>query len=470
MSPRVALFLCVSLLGACAIPPAPDSSTSDSLGDCSSSPLFAAIAARTQRVRGSIPSDRVVSWHNAASPDPLIGGRAMFGAVADLIEGAQHDVALQIWRWDPDSAPTTYVMDGLSRLQARRGADGADTPVVVRLLINRVVPQSVDLLTSIGKQLAALELDPTLVEVQLVDFLPTLVGASHAKSVIVDGQRAIVMGANLATGYASDPEWWDAGFVVEGEVAQGLFSDFAHTWGKGRAWLCGATVYRGVANSNDFPGPDPCFGDPPTATTLPATPAAQCLPMLVANRDENSALFPFENTATPQAQMFLAAMANARASVSIQTPNLNESAMKAAILETVRRDVPVQLLLSKKFEEAGESLPGRGGPNDATVDELYSALANLPDACARLQIRWYSVDGVRPVEGTPPPNSHVKYFAVDDQVAIVGSANHDVQSWRNSHEVNVAVDSAAITQSWSEGLFRPAWNRSIVVDQCRTAP
>ncbi len=460
------------LLAACVAAPAADSEQSQNLGDpCASSSLFAGIATRAQAGRSPLAADKMVTLHNTADSHVLIGGVAIFAATADLIASARNDVAVQTWRWDPGSAPTLYLMDGLRRLEERRRAEGATSPVVVRMLINMVVPQSVNLMTSIGAQLAGLSLDPQLVRVDVVQFSPQLLGASHAKTVVVDGQRALVMGANFATGYAVDNEWLDSGVIVGGDVAQSLFADFASVWSRGRLWLCRDRPDY-TANSRGPDGEslaDPCFTAPPVPTTLPpVAESSQCLPMLVTSHEANPAPFPFAQNDTAQAQMFLTAVDSAKRQIFLQTPNLNESALKKALVEAARRGVVVQLLLSKGFEETGESLPGRGGPNGMTVDDLYASLTDVPNACRRMQVRWYSADGLAALEGTPPPNSHVKYLSIDGQIAISGSANQDVQSWRNSHEVNVLVDSASVTQSWDGQLFLPAWNRSIVLEACAT--
>ena len=136
-------------------------------------------------------------------------------------------------------------------------------------------------------------------------------------------------------------------------------------------------------------------------------------------------------------------------------------------MAAVRRGVTVKLILSKKFEETAESLPGRGGGNEAVVADLFRTLQGFPAACEKLQIHWYSKDGKVAVEGTRPPAGHVKYMSIDGQVTVIGSANQDVQSWRNSHELNVATDSAELASAWDRNLFGTAWDRSIVVDECK---
>jgi phosphatidylserine/phosphatidylglycerophosphate/cardiolipin synthase-like enzyme len=436
------------------------------LGACSESPLFAKIAARVRRVEGSglVPASLLVTHRNAASLEPLVYGHAMFDAAADMIELAEREVELQTWRWDVDSDPSLRILSGLKRLEARRRERGAVTPVVVRLLLNRVTPQGSYTVTNVARQIAAVRLDPAFVDVQIVDFFASGLGANHAKSLVVDRNFALVLGANVTNDYGKSPDMWDAAFRIRGEVAQSIHADFAAMWSRGRLWQCGTELEQPQNEVNLVSGA--CWDKPAPAPMIASTQANACLPMLTTTRVANGALLPSATEENPQAQMFLGAASFAEREIHLQTPNLNEPAMKKAVVAAARRGIRVQIILSKKFEETGESLPGRGGGNEKIVAELYAALADVPSACDALQVRWYSQDGRVAVEGTRPPASHVKYLSVDGQIVVIGSANQDIQSWRNSHELNVMADSKSVTEAWDTSLFAKAWNRSVTASEC----
>ena len=51
-----------------------------------------------------------------------------------------------------------------------------------------------------------------------------------------------------------------------------------------------------------------------------------------------------------------------------------------------------------------------------------------------------------------PPTSHLKFMAVDGEVAFVGSSNQDVQRWHNSREIVVVVDDRATVKA-SQSVF-----------------
>jgi phosphatidylserine/phosphatidylglycerophosphate/cardiolipin synthase-like enzyme len=83
------------------------------------------------------------------------------------------------------------------------------------------------------------------------------------------------------------------------------------------------------------------------------------------------------------------------------------------------------------------------------------------------------MDGVTPVEGNLDQDegvngpSHVKYLSVDGQLAIVGSANLDNQSFSRSREVNVVIDSADVVAAWDTQLFGAELKGAVPVDACR---
>jgi phosphatidylserine/phosphatidylglycerophosphate/cardiolipin synthase-like enzyme len=169
----------------------------------------------------------------------------------------------------------------------------------------------------------------------------------------------------------------------------------------------------------------------------------------------------------PQDQAFLAAFNSATRVIKLETPNINDDAVKGAILEAVKRGVEVRLITSKGFNETSEGFVG--GPNGENISELYRdlALLGVNDPCSKLQVRWYSRDGLEPIVGNGAYASHTKYSSIDDQVVIVGTTNMDTASWNFSHELNLAVDDTAMAQKLNAQLFDADWGKAVVVEECR---
>lgn len=453
------------LLAACATEPAPPAI--EELPACAS-PYVAEIVRRTRDYvdRGSVTEARYLTTRNVADPDLLLDGPEIFPAFRRLIGRARHEVALQTYVWEPETDPTDEILAGLIDLDRRRALEPADQPpVVVRLLFDVSALGFGSTYTALPRThaaIASLALDPRHVQVELAGFYHETFGNLHVKTLVVDGREAIITGANPQAHHDYATPWRDAGFKLSGEVAGALQDDFDDAWTRSQQWTCGADEARGA---------EAC-----SAPTHPITHAFDlermsqpdtCVAMLVLTRDADPTIGAnqLDNT---QDTGFLAAFGAATEVIRMQTPNLNDDAAKGALIAAVTRGVRVDLVLSKGFNEATESLPGQGGSNAETVEALYDTLAGagIAEACDRLRIRWHARDGVA-IEGNGDYASHAKYTSIDGAIAIVGTANMDTQAWNNSRETNVVVDDPAITRAWDAQMFQRDFDGGVIVDRCR---
>ena len=171
----------------------------------------------------------------------------------------------------------------------------------------------------------------------------------------------------------------------------------------------------------------------------------------------------------PQDLGLLAAIGASQRVIRIMSPNLNDDAVKDALLDALARGVTVQLVLSRGFNEKAENLPNQGGGNQANADELYArALQRVGEdaACERLQIRWYVDPDLGLVDGNGEGAAHLKYTSFDDQLVVVGSTNMDTQSWNFSGEANVAIDDRATTTRYDAEVFTPHFDRARATGHC----
>jgi phosphatidylserine/phosphatidylglycerophosphate/cardiolipin synthase-like enzyme len=450
----------------CTAPAEESAATQDALQTDCASPAFLAIQQATSAVRANGSYD--FSVQNRASKTVVHEGPEIFAVMADLIAGADREVNLQTWRWDPGGGPEKAVLGGIQRLADRlAGAGARSSPVEIRLLLNVIPSTDGKLFEKLSVSLEKMALDPTRVHVTLARFSANLLGANHVKGLVVDGARVLVSGANMSSDFWDEgARYWDVGYRFDGAVARGLRKDFAVAWAKGDEWRCGSRGLSTEAETRDrcqgdldFPWRD--LGPLPAIDTTASDDAVKdlCTPILVVGHDARALPFPTAENDSPQARAFLTAVNGAKRIIRAQSPNLNEPAMIDALVAAVRRGVEVDLVLSKEHEQTGESLPGRGGPNDATLKKMDEALG--AGGRKGLHVRWFSRDGRAPVESKGAPSSHVKYLSVDDQVTMMGSANLDVQSWRNSREVNVVVDGADLAKTYRDAVFAPVWARGI---------
>jgi len=115
----------------------------------------------------------------------------------------------------------------------------------------------------------------------------------------------------------------------------------------------------------------------------------------------------------------------------------------------------VTLYLDLGFNDQSETIPFQGGTNEEVVHKMYATLNSEGNGAEKhLEVFWYTAkDQTKPLSAAMKKrNCHVKFMAVDGQIAILGSGNHDTQSWFHSQEVNVMVDSPELVSAWLRGL------------------
>lgn len=188
--------------------------------------------------------------------------------------------------------------------------------------------------------------------------------------------------------------------------------------------------------------------------TYMPTPPTKPVPIALANRK------PFGNLNhsslyVPQNECFLSLARNCKRSLFIQTPDLNAAALIPALVEAVKRGVEVTYYVCLGYNDAGELLPGQGGINETIANKLFAEL-DTPEQKERLRIHFYvAADQDHPIHNKFKQRScHIKLLIADEQIAVQGSGNQDTQSWYQSQEVNVMIDSPEVCRSWREGIER----------------
>jgi len=100
-------------------------------------------------------------------------------------------------------------------------------------------------------------------------------------------------------------------------------------------------------------------------------------------------------------------------------------------------------------------IPFQGGTNEEVVNKMYKELNNHGKEKAELlNVFWYTAkDQKMPMNAAEKKrNCHVKFMAVDDQIAILGNGNQDTQSWFHSQEINTLIDSPQLVSEWLKGI------------------
>jgi cardiolipin synthase len=325
--------------------------------------------------------------------DVLIDGAATYDAMEAAIDGARHHVHAQFYLIR-DDATGRWFRDRLVAA-AKRG-------VTVRLLVDGYG------CFPLG---AAWRRPLRQAGVRVADFLPMhsvllqpVNLRNHRKILVVDGATAFTGGYNIGDEYRGDMpgvgEWRDVHLRIEGPAAGELQRIFFQDW---------------AFATRDPIDPRGCFGAAPTA-----------------GGDATMVVVPSGPDTRSEAihRLFFGAIVGGQREISITTPYFvpTESILVAMELAAMR-GVDIKILLPRRSNHGVTLQAGRS---------FYSQLLE-----AGVDIREYE-----------PGIVHAKTLVIDNQVALVGSANMDLRSFRLNFEVHALVHDASTADRLRESFAR----------------
>ncbi|MCM2270762.1 MAG: cardiolipin synthase [Thermoanaerobaculia bacterium] len=307
-------------------------------------------------------------------------GAPCFAALGEQIAGARHHVHLESYIWEAGRTASEL----LARLVERARAG-----VEVRLLLDGVGAAG-------ARRSDFAELRAAGGEVEF--FNPPRLGLvrtrflnfrSHRKIAVIDGRVALTGGMNVSdrqtTGVAGSPPWRDTQILLTGWAVHGLQAVFVANWG--------STCSRPLAGDAYYPTP---------ASSGRGTPAQ----VLASGPDR--AVYPIH-------ELLVSAISAADDRVWITTPYfVPDEPLVAALRTAAHRGVDVRLLLPRRSDSRFV---------DAAMRSFYEELG---------------ASGARIFEYRPRL-LHAKTALIDDELALVGTANLDNRSFRLNFEVAVAL-------------------------------
>ena len=308
---------------------------------------------------------------------PYIDGASKLEALLEAIAAARHHIQIQYYIFC-DDATGRRLRDALVA-KAREGVE-------VRVLYDDVGCVRVKKSFFESMRAAGIEVHAFL-HVKFPLFTSKVNYRNHRKIAVIDGLVGFIGGMNVADRYvhgSGQGEWRDTHFRVEGSGVAGLQASFLSDWS--------ATTRQQVSGPAYYPAADR-FTDG--------------IMQVVASG-------PFGKWRTLlQAESFAVSRASRR--VWIETPYcLPSDALNMALQEAALAGVDVRLMLPGRSDSRVVDLAGR-----SYLDDLMKA---------GVKIAFYT-----------PGFLHSKLLLVDDDLAVVGSANMDFRSFEHNFEVNAFV-------------------------------
>ena len=324
--------------------------------------------------------------------DLYLDGAATYRAIGEAIEAARHHVHLEYYIWQPDRIGARLrdllVAKARAGLQVRVIVDGAGSFGLRRGFLAPLVAAGGEVAWFNPVRLFRIRR-------RRADF------RTHRKIVVCDGRIGFTGGMNVADAHSEeftgDLAWRDTHLRIEGSAVRALQRVFAEDW-----LFC-------------------------TDRTLPATEALFPAPTAASGEVVQVVASGPDTDAFAIHKLFFGAINQAIQRVWLTTPYfMPDDPILNSLICAAMRGVDVQVIL-----------PARGD-------------SRLVDLAARSYFPEVLAAGVRVFEYLPR-FVHAKTFVIDDDVAIVGTANLDNRSFRldfeiiavcYGHKVNTQLDAA----------------------------
>ena len=309
---------------------------------------------------------------------PFFEGAPHFASLLSAIEQARYHIHLEYYIFDPGS-----IGERLADALIRKAAAG----VKVRLLVDALGSKRFSSTFRRPLEDAGVEV-ATFNEARFTRFLPrTMNFRSHRKIVVVDGLIGFTGGINITDGqtaeFSGKQAWRDTHLRFEGIAVRTLQAVFAENWyfATGEA----------LSDLGYYPA-GPLVGE--HLVQIVSSGPDQEVPAI---RD-----------------LFFAAIAGARHRIQLTTPYfVPDEAIVTALRTSALRGVSVRLLV----------------PDRSDARMVNAAAQTFYDAVMEAGVRVHLYE---------PRMLHAKTLVVDDEIAVIGTANMDNRSFRLNFEV-VAV-------------------------------
>jgi cardiolipin synthase len=225
---------------------------------------------------------------------------------------------------------------------------------------------------------------------------------THRKIVVCDGRVGFIGGMNVADAHSAEcsgaAAWRDTHLRLEGSAVRVLQRVFAEDW-----------TY---ATGKELPSGDDYFPVPVARGTEASTEARPEVVQIVASGPDLDAFAIHK--------VFFAAINRAETRVWLTTPYfLPDDAILGALMSAAMRGLDVRVIVPARSDSRLVDLAAR-----SYFPELLTAGASVFEYQPRF--------------------IHAKTFVIDDDVAIVGTANLDNRSFRLDFEVAAVLYSAAV--------------------------
>ena len=422
--------------------------------------------------KSSVPIPELFTFNNKFE-QALLKGEQIFPAAEQLIAEAEFSVCLVTFLWTDNADSATSIANGILKAQQKRillkQTNQFFRPLHIRILL--AFSPFINLFEKSGLQSLirwkdTFEIDPEFIQLELGTYSHLGVNCIHSKYFTFDNYTTLITGDNLYShSNYNENAWFDSGYVLSGPITLAVQKDFEYLWDQIDVW------HYCSKRNNYYCDLFPRF---PIQNFLQQNnkQKKETIPMIFLPQTPGEG-FPFRNSfttfASPQNQGFLAAIRATQNYLLIITPTLNAKTFLCALKELILRNpnVKLKLLTNEKYDVSIQNLPWQGGDNLHCLRNWVTKNPIIQESIKdkKIEIRLFSSNSKDTYLPKRACSNHTKLMIIDGLASIVGSGNHDTQTWEHSGEANILIDDSKSTKEIEEKIFYPLWNTSIPCEE-----
>ncbi|WP_108649538.1 phospholipase D-like domain-containing protein [Dongshaea marina] len=375
--------------------------------------------------------------------NPLIRAQEIFTRARELIQSAQSEVLISLYKFQSDSDGALEIMRGLQFLSENR------RQVKVRVVVNKKSGPA----TLVGssrkrppidyQEFQRQDLEPF--DINIADHKHKFVNSNHSKVIVVDGKVAIVMSGDpsLKNNFTEDA-WMEIGSIVHGGVVQSIRNHFVTLWSAENVSLNHGVTDKVMLQQANIKKHYYRGGDG----------------ILYLGKSRSSDML--KRYASPYKIALLMLLEQASESVNLMCNNINDPDIINALAACVHRGVVVKVLVGRYHGETAESIPLAGGSNLKSLQKLMALSEG--NGQENLLVHWACDKKGHLTQNMGAGTIHAKLVLVDSEYILTGSSLPDLQSCYHSRESDLLIRSKEHAQIYHDTIFYPVLNISISQD------
>lgn len=362
--------------------------------------------------------------------------------IMQAISEAEEEVLLIGYKLEGGSDGDIDLINAFVKLNQK--AKDKNKTIRVRMLVNHVGGFAGLLINENSSKLRQMQFSN--LDFQYAEHSHFGLGSYHQKQVNIDGHTVILMSGDFykANNYKNNFHGWIelASTFYGTEIATHVRNGFMAAWNSKQTRVI-----------NDKKQPLPIF----ESERKHATPNDDPVPLIYLHKKANGHMFKREYL-SPHAIAVTTAIENAKHSINIMMPNINEPAILHALANAYARGLKINIVIGKYHNDLAESLPYMGGTNQQALQTLLTLLEKkgIRDF-SKLNLRYSTNDKGEIEKHHGQQTLHAKLIIIDD-VSIVGSSVLDKQSTLHSQEGDICIQSDNVAKKYLHQIFYPIFN------------